>query len=448
MATQNTLTGTLFAGRYRVTRKIGGGGMADVYLAEDQELGRRVAIKILHGRYANDEQFVERFRREATHAAGLSHPNIVSIFDRGETEGSYFMVMEYVEGRTLKELIRSRGPCPVNVAIGIHEADPVGAPLRASQRRRAPRHQAAQRDRGSRGRRQGDGLRDRARRSEPDDGGGRDHRHGAVPLPGAGARRAGRPDLRPLLDRHRPLRAPHRERALLGRDAGRDRDEAPVRGPGRPFGASPGGAGRPRPGGPARSLEGAARSLPVGRGDGRRPRDRRPRRARAAGDRGGRDRGPRRRSRRRRDGRDAGHAPPAHRRWVSASVRPDPEPPRARVAVARRARRCSSCSRSAASSSGGRSPSGSRAPTRSPSRTSSGSGRRRPRTTSRPRACSPASVRSRAPTSRRVSSSRSNRRPEATWSRTASSRSRCRPVGRRSRSRPWSGRIATPRCGS
>jgi serine/threonine-protein kinase len=117
MATQNTLSGTLFAGRYRVTRKLGGGGMADVYLAEDQELGRRVAIKILHGRYANDEQFVERFRREATHAAGLSHPNIVSIFDRGETDGSYFIVMEYVEGRTLKELIRSRGPCPIPVAI-------------------------------------------------------------------------------------------------------------------------------------------------------------------------------------------------------------------------------------------------------------------------------------------------------------------------------------------
>ena len=117
MATQNTLTGTLFAGRYRVTRKLGGGGMADVYLAEDQELGRRVAVKILHERYANDDQFVERFRREATHAAGLSHPNIVSIFDRGETDGSYFIVMEYVEGRTLKELIRSRGPCPIPVAI-------------------------------------------------------------------------------------------------------------------------------------------------------------------------------------------------------------------------------------------------------------------------------------------------------------------------------------------
>jgi serine/threonine-protein kinase len=91
--------------------------MADVYLAEDQELGRRVAVKILHERYANDDQFVERFRREATHAAGLSHPNIVSIYDRGETNGSYFIVMEYVEGRTLKDLIRSRGPCPIPIAI-------------------------------------------------------------------------------------------------------------------------------------------------------------------------------------------------------------------------------------------------------------------------------------------------------------------------------------------
>jgi serine/threonine-protein kinase len=91
--------------------------MADVWLAEDQELGRKVAIKILHERYSNDTQFVERFRREATHAAGLSHPNVVSIFDRGEAEGSYFIVMEYVEGRTLKELIVTRGPCPVPVAV-------------------------------------------------------------------------------------------------------------------------------------------------------------------------------------------------------------------------------------------------------------------------------------------------------------------------------------------
>ena len=117
MATIDERRGTIFAGRYRLDRKLGGGGMADVWLAEDQELGRKVAIKMLHDRYANDTQFVERFRREATHAAGLSHPNVVSIFDRGEAGGSYFIVMEYVEGRTLKELIVTRGPCPVPVAI-------------------------------------------------------------------------------------------------------------------------------------------------------------------------------------------------------------------------------------------------------------------------------------------------------------------------------------------
>jgi serine/threonine-protein kinase len=117
MATIDERRGTIFAGRYRLERRLGSGGMADVWLAEDQELGRKVAIKILHERYANDPQFVERFRREATHAAGLSHPNVVSIYDRGEAEGSYYIVMEYVEGRTLKELIVTRGPCPVPVAI-------------------------------------------------------------------------------------------------------------------------------------------------------------------------------------------------------------------------------------------------------------------------------------------------------------------------------------------
>ncbi len=117
MSTTDRTQGTLFADRYLLGRKLGSGGMADVWLAEDQELGRRVAVKILHERYASDAQFVERFRREATNAAGLSHPNIVSIFDRGEAEGSYFIVMEYVEGRTLKELVVTRGPCPVPVAI-------------------------------------------------------------------------------------------------------------------------------------------------------------------------------------------------------------------------------------------------------------------------------------------------------------------------------------------
>jgi serine/threonine-protein kinase len=117
MAVTDTLLHTLFDGRYRILRKLGSGGMANVYLAEDQELGRRVAIKILNDRHANDDQFVERFRREAKNAAGLSHPNIVSIYDRGEAEGTYYIAMEFLDGRSLKELIVSRGPAPVSVAI-------------------------------------------------------------------------------------------------------------------------------------------------------------------------------------------------------------------------------------------------------------------------------------------------------------------------------------------
>src|SRR5918999_4079306 len=117
MAATDTLIDTLFDGRYRIVSKLGAGGMANVYLAEDQELGRRVAIKILDDRHANDDQFVERFRREAKNAASLSHPNIVSIYDRGEAEGTYYIAMEHLDGRTLKELIVARGPAPPKIAI-------------------------------------------------------------------------------------------------------------------------------------------------------------------------------------------------------------------------------------------------------------------------------------------------------------------------------------------
>jgi beta-lactam-binding protein with PASTA domain/predicted Ser/Thr protein kinase len=117
VAVSDSLIDTLFDGRYRIQRKLGAGGMADVYLAEDQELGRRVAIKILNGRHANDDQFIERFRREAKNAAALNHPNIVSIYDRGEAEDTYYIAMEYLDGKTLKELIVGRGKAPVNVAI-------------------------------------------------------------------------------------------------------------------------------------------------------------------------------------------------------------------------------------------------------------------------------------------------------------------------------------------
>jgi eukaryotic-like serine/threonine-protein kinase len=119
MAVSDTLIDTLFDNRYRIVRKLGSGGMATVYLAEDQELGRRVAIKILNERHANDDQFVERFRREAKNAAGLSHPNIVSIYDRGEAEGTYYIAMEHLQGRNLKELISARGPAPVHISVDV-----------------------------------------------------------------------------------------------------------------------------------------------------------------------------------------------------------------------------------------------------------------------------------------------------------------------------------------
>ena len=110
---------TMVDARYRILRKLGSGGMADVYMAEDQQLGRRVALKVLHRRFAEDEQFVERFRREASSAAGLSHPNVVAIFDRGEWDGTYYIAMELVVGRTLKDIVREKGPAPPEAAVDV-----------------------------------------------------------------------------------------------------------------------------------------------------------------------------------------------------------------------------------------------------------------------------------------------------------------------------------------
>jgi eukaryotic-like serine/threonine-protein kinase len=101
---------TLVDGRYRVLRRIGSGGMADVYCAEDTHLGRQVALKVLHRRFAQDQEFVERFRREAKSAAGLNHPNVVGVFDRGEHEGTYYIAMELLEGQTLKDIVEAEAP--------------------------------------------------------------------------------------------------------------------------------------------------------------------------------------------------------------------------------------------------------------------------------------------------------------------------------------------------
>jgi eukaryotic-like serine/threonine-protein kinase len=110
---------TVIDGRYRVLSKVGSGGMADVYCAEDNHLGRRVALKLLHRRFAQDKEFVERFRREASSAAGLQHPNVVGVYDRGEFDGTYYIAMEYCEGRSLKQVITSEAPIDPRRAIGI-----------------------------------------------------------------------------------------------------------------------------------------------------------------------------------------------------------------------------------------------------------------------------------------------------------------------------------------
>jgi serine/threonine-protein kinase len=111
--------GTTIDGRYRVLSRIGSGGMADVYLAEDSLLGRQVAVKVLQHRFAEDQEFVERFRREASSAAGLSHPNVVAIFDRGEWDGTYYIAMEYLPGRSLKAIVREQGPLDPASAIEV-----------------------------------------------------------------------------------------------------------------------------------------------------------------------------------------------------------------------------------------------------------------------------------------------------------------------------------------
>ncbi|MEE4274646.1 MAG: Stk1 family PASTA domain-containing Ser/Thr kinase [Thermoleophilia bacterium] len=113
-------------GRYRPTRRIGGGGMADVYLAEDLVLGRLVAVKVLRRELALDAQFVERFDTEARAAASLSHPNIVAIHDRGRSGEPWYIVMEYVSGETLKQRVRRVGALPCRDAVAI-AVDVLGA---------------------------------------------------------------------------------------------------------------------------------------------------------------------------------------------------------------------------------------------------------------------------------------------------------------------------------
>ena len=118
--------------RYHLTSHIARGGMADVYQGQDTLLGRRVAVKVLHAQYSSDEAFVKRFRREAQAAANLSHPNIVGIFDWGEAGDTYFIVMELVEGRSLRDVLRSEGA--LLPRRGVEIASEVAAALSVAHR--------------------------------------------------------------------------------------------------------------------------------------------------------------------------------------------------------------------------------------------------------------------------------------------------------------------------
>ena len=105
--------------RYQIIKSIGEGGMANVYLAYDTILDRDVAVKVLRGDLANDEKFVRRFQREALNASSLSHPNIVEVYDVGDDNGQYFIVMEYIEGKNLKDLLKKRGKLTVSEVVDI-----------------------------------------------------------------------------------------------------------------------------------------------------------------------------------------------------------------------------------------------------------------------------------------------------------------------------------------
>ena len=238
--------------------------MSSVYKAHDRLLDRQIAVKILHPHFTEDEEYVERFRREARSVAQLSHPNIVTVIDRGEDEGRQYIVFEYVEGENLKQLLERTGPMPVRRSARAGPADGPRAVVCARARTDPPGREAAERpaERGRAG--EDDRLRDRTLGRRP---GRDDHRHRArderVHRARAGARAAGRRADGRLLARGRPLRAAGRRRAVRGRDVrhrgaeARERADAErARPPARP--SSSGGAG-----GGAGDGEVARRSLRV-----------------------------------------------------------------------------------------------------------------------------------------------------------------------------------------
>ncbi len=267
---------TLVDGRYKIRHRIGSGGMADVYLAEDTHLGREVALKVLHRRFAQDAEFVERFRREAKAAAGLQHPNVVGVYDRGEHEGTYYIAMEHLPGRTLKDIVTAEAPLDqlrvIDLGMQILQAAGFAHKRGIIHRDFKPHNVIVDDD----GVRKGHRLRHRPRGRVGDDGDRLDHGHGPVPLARAGAGPRRDRGVGPLLDRRDALRDAHRPAAVRGRQRRVDRAQAP------PGAAAADVGGRPEHRAQPRGRGAWARWPRTPRRAGRAPRTS-PRRSRPAG---------------------------------------------------------------------------------------------------------------------------------------------------------------------
>ena len=222
---------TVVDGRYRVLHRLGSGGMAEVYCAQDLQLGRKVALKILYRRFAEDSEFVERFRREASSAAGLQHQHVVAVYDRGEYDGTYYIAMEYLEGRSLKTIVQQEAPLDpdraIDLTIQVLRAARFAHRRGIIHRDLKPHNVIVDAD----GPRQGHRLRHRPRRRVGHDPDGLDHGHGAVPVARAGPGPRGQRGVGHLLDRDHALRAAHRARPLRGRERRDDRAQAGQRAP-------------------------------------------------------------------------------------------------------------------------------------------------------------------------------------------------------------------------
>ena len=237
------MNGSVLGGRYRVEARIGSGGMGEVYRGVDTVLDRTVAIKVLLPQFARDANFVDRFRREAQAAARLNHPNLVGIYDSGADGETQFIVMEFIQGRTLDDFMSSGGRLHRAARRRGGREDLRRARVRARRRRDPPGHQAGERHGHAQGRGQGHGLRHRAhRRGTADraaDVGGPGHRR--LHLARAGAGPARRRPQRHLLAGRRAVRDADGTPAVHRRLPGRRRVQAGERIAGAPVGREPRG---------------------------------------------------------------------------------------------------------------------------------------------------------------------------------------------------------------